>query len=101
MSAPGLSARPYFNRYTDDAIDLCNVLSSFAPQAKSTLHELCKVMGMSGKPAGIDGSEVARYYLEGGLRKSRTIARRISSTPIRFGYAMSCFVERSLLFSFN
>jgi predicted PolB exonuclease-like 3'-5' exonuclease len=31
--APGLSARPYFNRYTDDAIDLCDVLSSFSSQA--------------------------------------------------------------------
>src|SRR5262245_56924894 len=38
VAAPGLSARPYFNRYTDDAIDLCDVLSSFASQAKATLH---------------------------------------------------------------
>ena len=37
IAAPGLSARPYFNRYTDDAIDLCDVLSSFASQAKATL----------------------------------------------------------------
>jgi predicted PolB exonuclease-like 3'-5' exonuclease len=27
VAAAGLSARPYFNRYTDDAIDLCDVLS--------------------------------------------------------------------------
>jgi len=53
VAAPGLSARPYFNRYTDDAIDFRDVLSSFAPQAKATLHEICKVMGLSGKPAGI------------------------------------------------
>jgi hypothetical protein len=59
IAAPGLSARPYFNRYTDDALDLCDGLSSFAGQAKATLHELCKVMGMAGKPSGIDGSEVA------------------------------------------
>jgi 3'-5' exonuclease len=64
VAAPGLSARPYFNRYTDDAIDLCDALSSFAPQAKATLHEICKVMRLSGKPAGIHGGEVARYYLE-------------------------------------
>jgi predicted PolB exonuclease-like 3'-5' exonuclease len=69
IAAPGLSARAYFNRYTDDAIDLCDVLSSFAPQAKATLHELCKVMGLSGKPAGIDGGEVARYYLEGRIKE--------------------------------
>jgi predicted PolB exonuclease-like 3'-5' exonuclease len=30
ISAPGLATRPYFNRYTDDAVDLCDILSSFA-----------------------------------------------------------------------
>ena len=69
VTAPGLSARPYFNRYTDDAIDLCDVLSSFASQAKATLHEICKVMGMSGKPVGMHGSEVARYCLEGRIKE--------------------------------
>ena len=29
IAALGLSSRPYFNRYTEDAIDLCDVLSSF------------------------------------------------------------------------
>src|SRR6266478_2327554 len=33
ISAPGLSVRPYFHRYTDDAVDLCDVLSSFSPGA--------------------------------------------------------------------
>src|SRR6516164_4406867 len=28
VAAPGLSARPYFNRYTEDAVDLCDVLAS-------------------------------------------------------------------------
>ena len=65
VSAIGLSARPYFNRYADDAIDLCDVLSSFAPRAKSTLHELCRVLGIPGKPHGIDGGEVEKYFREG------------------------------------
>jgi predicted PolB exonuclease-like 3'-5' exonuclease len=69
IAAPGLSARPYFKRYTDDALDLCDVLSSFAPQAKTTLHELCKVMGLSGKPDSIDGGEVGRYFLEGKIKE--------------------------------
>src|SRR5262249_40491392 len=46
VAAPGLAARPYFNRYTEDAIDLCDVLSSFTSQGKVTLHELCRVMGL-------------------------------------------------------
>jgi len=68
IAAPGLSARPYFNRYTDDAMDLCDVLSSFSPQAKSTLHELCRVMGLPGKPDGIDGAEVEKYFREGRIQ---------------------------------
>jgi predicted PolB exonuclease-like 3'-5' exonuclease len=39
IAAPGLSSRPYFNRYTEDAFDLCDVLSSFSPQGKVTLHD--------------------------------------------------------------
>src|SRR5215472_1598716 len=69
VSAPGLSMRPYFNRYTEDAVDLCDVLSSFSFQGKATLHELCRVMGLPGKPDGISGSEVEKYYRDGHLRE--------------------------------
>jgi predicted PolB exonuclease-like 3'-5' exonuclease len=68
IAAPGLSARPYFNRYTDDAIDLCDVLSSFTSPAKSTLHELCRVLGLPGKPVDIDGSEVEKYFRQGRIQ---------------------------------
>ena len=69
IAAPGLSVRPYFNRYTDDAIDLCDVLSSFSSQSKATLHELCRVMGLPGKPDSIDGSEVYTYFREGRIQE--------------------------------
>lgn len=69
VSAPGLSARPYFNRYTEDALDLCDVLSSFAPQTKASLNEIRKIMGMPGKPANIDGSEVEQYFLDGKIKE--------------------------------
>ena len=68
IAALGLSARPYFNRYTEDAIDLCDVLSSFMPAGEITLHELCRVMGLSGKPIGIDGGEVEKYFEASELR---------------------------------
>lgn len=68
VSAPGLSARPYFNRYTEDALDLCDVLSSFAAHTKASLNELSRIMGMPGKPNDIDGSEVERYFLEGKIK---------------------------------
>jgi predicted PolB exonuclease-like 3'-5' exonuclease len=69
VAAPGLCARPYFNRYTEDATDLCDVLSSFSSQAKTTLHELCRVMGLPGKPDGMSGAEVEKYYRDGHIRE--------------------------------
>ena len=65
VSAPGLSERPYFHRYTDDAVDLCDVLSSFTSQGKATLHEVCRIMGLPGKPDGMSGAEVEKYYRDG------------------------------------
>jgi predicted PolB exonuclease-like 3'-5' exonuclease len=69
VAAPGLALRPYFNRYTEDAVDLCDVLSSFSPQGKATLHEMCRVMGLPGKPDGMSGGEVEKYYREGRVRE--------------------------------
>jgi 3'-5' exonuclease len=69
VAAIGLSARPYFNRYTEDAIDLCDLLSSFNSQGKASLHEVCRVMGLPGKPDGIRGDDVERYHREGRIRE--------------------------------
>jgi 3'-5' exonuclease len=69
VPAPGLATRPYFNRYTEDAVDLCDILSSFAPHTKASLNELSRIMGMPGKPEGMDGSEVERYSLEGKIKQ--------------------------------
>jgi predicted PolB exonuclease-like 3'-5' exonuclease len=69
VSAPGLSNRPYFNRYSDDALDLCDVLSSFSAQGRATLNEMSKIMGLPGKPHGIDGGEVHRYFREGRIKE--------------------------------
>jgi predicted PolB exonuclease-like 3'-5' exonuclease len=65
VAAPGLIARPYFNRYTDDALDLCDVLASFTANAKATLDEISRAMGFAGKPEGVDGGEVEKYFLAG------------------------------------
>jgi len=69
VAAPGLAARPYFHRYTEDAVDLCDVLASFSSQAKATLHELCRVMGLPGKPDGMSGAEVEKFYRDGHIRE--------------------------------
>ena len=69
VSAPGLAIRPYFKRYDDDALDLCDALASFTPGAKATLHEISKSMGLPGKPDEIDGSQVGQYFLEGKIKE--------------------------------
>lgn len=65
IAAPGLASRPYFNRYTEDALDLCDQLSSFSHQGKAKLDELSRVMGLPGKPDGMSGEEVETYYRAG------------------------------------
>lgn len=69
LEAPGLFARPYFNRYTNDALDLCDALSSFGASTKLKLDEVCKFMGLEGKPNDIDGSQVDEYFRAGQIKE--------------------------------
>jgi 3'-5' exonuclease len=69
VSAPGLAERAYFNRYTEDALDLCDALSSFNSGARATLNEIARIMGFPGKPDGIDGGQVERYFREGRIKE--------------------------------
>ena len=65
VPAPGLNRRPYFNRYSTDAIDLCDVLGSFGSSSKMKLNEFCRFLGLAGKPDGVDGSKVEAMVAEG------------------------------------
>lgn len=69
ISAPGLRKRNYFNRYSDDAVDVCDVLSSFGSSAKVKLDELAKAFGLPGKPDGMEGSQVDAYVREGRINE--------------------------------
>jgi predicted PolB exonuclease-like 3'-5' exonuclease len=69
LVCPGLSKRQYFHRYSDDHIDLCDRLSSFNHNGKATLDEICRIMGLSGKPEGIDGSKVEEYVNDGRIEE--------------------------------
>jgi hypothetical protein len=48
--APGMHSRAYYHRYTDDNVDLCDVLSSFSYGAKVKLDELSRIMGLAHSP---------------------------------------------------
>jgi predicted PolB exonuclease-like 3'-5' exonuclease len=65
ITAPGLHSRSYYHRFTEDHVDLCDVLSSFTYGGKAKLDEMSRVMGLPGKPDGMDGSQVAAYYEAG------------------------------------
>ena len=84
VPAAGLSARRYFHRYTDDAVDLCDVFSSFAPGAKATLHELCRVMGSESL---MECTAARSSSITATVESKRLpiIARVMWSTPIGFG----------------
>ena len=102
VSASGLTARPYFNRYTEDALDLCDVLSSFAPHTKASLNELSRIMGLPGKPdrhRWRRGREILPRWARS--RRSPPIVKLMSSTPIAFGCDTSCFGASCPRYSFN
>ena len=43
--------------------------AEFTANAKASLHELCRVMGLAGKPHGMDGGEVEKYYRDGRIKE--------------------------------
>jgi predicted PolB exonuclease-like 3'-5' exonuclease len=69
IPAAGLQVRQYFHRYTEDALDLCDVLGSYVPGAKVKLDDVSKILGLSGKPADIDGSRVEEMVLAGQIEE--------------------------------
>jgi 3'-5' exonuclease len=69
VPAGGLQVRDYFHRYTEDALDLCDVFGSYRPGASVKLDEICKIMGLSGKPKGIDGSQVDEMVRSGRIQE--------------------------------
>ena len=71
----GLHVRQHFHRYTEDALDLCDVLGSYVPGAKVKLDDVSKLLGLSGKPVGIDGSRVEEMILGRADRRGRSVLR--------------------------
>ncbi len=68
IPAAGLQVRQYFHRYSADALDLCDVFGSYMSGAKVKLDEICKIMGLSGKPQGIDGTQVDEMVRAGRIQ---------------------------------
>ncbi len=69
IPAEGLQVRPYFRRYAEDALDLCDVLGSYVPGSKVKLNEVAKILGLSGKPEGLDGARVEEMVNAGQIEE--------------------------------
>ncbi|MCJ2118399.1 3'-5' exonuclease [Methylobacterium sp. J-001] len=67
VAAPGLTCRPYYRRYDESALDLCDLLGNFDARAKVGLDVLCRALNLPGKPESIDGGRVADFVAAGRL----------------------------------
>jgi predicted PolB exonuclease-like 3'-5' exonuclease len=65
VPAPALGVRRYFDRSVADSIDLCDLLSAQERHARASLDELSRVLGLPGKPEGVDGTAVEAMFGEG------------------------------------
>jgi len=65
VPAPGLAARPYFDRAGSDTVDLCDLLSAQERHARASLDELSRLLDLPGKPPGIDGQAVEGLFAAG------------------------------------
>ncbi|WP_232631053.1 3'-5' exonuclease [Methylobacterium sp. Leaf118] len=68
IAAPGLTARPYYRRYDEAGLDLCDVLANHDARGRIGLDALCRAMGLQGKPEGLDGGGVAELVAQGRLQ---------------------------------
>jgi predicted PolB exonuclease-like 3'-5' exonuclease len=91
ISAPGLSARPYFHRYTEDAIDLCDVFSSFSPQGKATLHEISRSWACLESRKGSMAARWSATSARARSKRSPPTVRLTWSGLIRSGCGTNCF----------
>lgn len=71
VSAPGLAARPYFDRAGSDTIDLCDLLSGQERHARAGLDELARLLDLPGKPHGVDGQAVGGQAVEAMFAEGR------------------------------
>ena len=92
ISAPGLRARQYFYRYSDDALDLCDALSSFEGRSKVKLHDLSRMLGLPGKPDGIDGSMVEAFVNEGKIAEVASYCEADVLNTYRIWLIYQCFL---------
>lgn len=69
IAAPCLHKKKYFHRYSEDSIDLCDVLSGYRSENKPRLNDLSRLMGFDGKSSGVNGSDVEHMFTDGRIHE--------------------------------
>ena len=70
VPAPGLAARPILQPlHRGRGGPVRHSLLVCSTHTKASLNELSKIMGMPGKPEGMDGNEVKQYFLDGKIKQ--------------------------------
>ena len=75
VPAAGLQVRQYFHRYTEDALDLCDVLGSYVPGAKVKLDDVSKILGFLESQSELMAAASRKWFLPDRLKRSLGIAR--------------------------
>nr|USU32434.1 3'-5' exonuclease [Methylobacterium sp. OTU13CASTA1] len=88
VAMPGLARRAYLHRYSEAALDLCDVLSNYQPGGKMGLDALCRALDVPGKPAGIDGSRVAEFLQAGRIAEIAAYCRADVAATYRIWLAL-------------
>jgi hypothetical protein len=60
-----LHKKKYFHRYSEDSVDICDMLSGYRSENKPKLDDLSRLMGFDGKSSGITGSNIEQMFLDG------------------------------------
>jgi len=98
VAAAGLQVRQHFHRYTDDALDLCDVLGSYVPGGKVKLDEVSKILGLTGKGAGrADRGRAERRLILTCVRRSasrRVVTCRVAVAATERGEPISSYLLR-------
>ena len=75
IPAVGLQVRQYFHRYTEDALDLCDVLGSYVPGAKVKLDDVSKIRGFPESQSELMAAASRKWSLVDRSKRSLGIAR--------------------------
>jgi len=78
ISAVGLQVRPYFHRYTEDALDLCDMLGSYVPVPRSSWMMLARYWVSAANRRASTAVKWSSWSLVDRSRKSLVIARATS-----------------------